>query len=269
MMKNIIRILKKRRNGGFTLVEMVVSVALLAVLMVGIIISVAPILRTFNDNSKNLVAENVATCIQNYISLGMRDATNVVVIGNTNAESIKNNANNIVNNLKKFCQTKTSEGQYAYSLSCISLKYDSADGRYYLYTDELDITQTGEYIDPFVSSTSVFSKCLYKDMYFNMSIEKALDMDKATETPQPRLKDTARITINTYSDKGYSNLVFSGNGITEFREIGRELSRKGSQAKYSFDIYSGTVPVKADVIDTSTAPADARDVYIFYTSYKF
>lgn len=41
-MKSMIRLLKKRNKGGFTLVEVVVSVALLAILMGGMMMFIAP-----------------------------------------------------------------------------------------------------------------------------------------------------------------------------------------------------------------------------------
>lgn len=62
-MRSIIRLLKKQNKGGFTLVEVVVSVALLAILMGGMMMFIAPIVRNFNDNQKDQSAQSVAACI--------------------------------------------------------------------------------------------------------------------------------------------------------------------------------------------------------------
>ena len=61
-MKSMIRLLKKRNKGGFTLVEVVVSVALLAILMGGMMMFIAPIVRNFNDNQKDQSAQSVSAC---------------------------------------------------------------------------------------------------------------------------------------------------------------------------------------------------------------
>lgn len=270
-MNKFIRLLKKRRNGGFTLIEMVVSIAALAILLGGMMLFISPVIQSFNDNSRNLVAENVSTCIQDYISLGTRNATNVLIIGNTNEQSIKTNANGAINALKTFCKTQTSEHKNAYTMNCISLKYNSTDKRYYLYKETVDVSQNGDFADPVVKDkdSEVFSKCFYDDLYFDVKIEKALDMDKADQTPQPTLNDTAKITINTYDDADNQHIVFSTSGMTEFREIGREITRKNSKAKYMFQILSGKSCTATDCFSSADAEDDARDIYIFYTSYNF
>ncbi len=78
-MKSMIRLLKKRNKGGFTLVEVVVSVALLAILMGGMMMFIAPIVRNFNDNQKDQSAQSVSACINDYIVRSIRYATQVAV----------------------------------------------------------------------------------------------------------------------------------------------------------------------------------------------
>ena len=73
-MKKMIRLLRKRGSGGFTLVEMIVSVALLAVLMGGMILFISPVIRTYNDNTTDITAENTTTCVQEYISRTIRNS---------------------------------------------------------------------------------------------------------------------------------------------------------------------------------------------------
>lgn len=272
-MNKIIHLFRKRRNGGFTLVEMIVACAVLSVLMVGMIITISPIVQSYNDTSTNLVAENVATCVQNYITMSTRNATSVLIFGNTNEESIKNNANDKINALKTFCKTKTGSGRDAYVLKCISLKYDSTDGRYYLYTETIDPTQTGDSANPFDNKgtrRSVFSKCFYDDVYYSMSFGKASNMDPATKGTQPTLPATLETTVMTFSDSSCNNRTFSGIGLTEYREILRDKERNKTKAKYKFEIYNGTAPSNVDSVTTSGATDDSsRDVFIFYTVYNY
>ena len=268
-MKRLKRILCRKRNGGFTLVEMIISIAILAILMVGMVFMITPIVRSFNDQNRDLVAENISTCIQNYISLSMRNATNVTIVGNTNEDSLKANPK-VVQDLKDFCENnKTTDGKYAYILKCLSLRYDAADGRYYLYHDTIDTSSTTAIVNSATESTSVFSRCLYNGLYSSYAIEKAVDLDNAPA----RMNDTIRMTVRTYSGAGNTNLVFEGNGITEFREIGRDYKINPTNPKYKLMICSddgikSSPAVETDAIDTTTASGNLTDIYIYYTLYN-
>ena len=272
-MRKIIHIFRKRRNGGFTLVEMIVACAVLAVLMVGMIITISPVIQSYNDNSRNLVAENVATSLQNYITMSTRNATSVLIFGNTNEESIKNNANGHINAPKTFAKTKTGSGRDAYTLKCISLRYSTADSRYYLYTETIDPTQTGDSANPFDNKgtrRTVFSNCIYDDIYYSMSFEKAPNLDPATKDTKPILPATLGTTVMTYSDSACTNRTFSGIGLTEYREIARDKAKNDVKAKYKFEIYSGTNAATVNSFSTADATDDtARDVFIFYTVYNY
>lgn len=272
-MKRFAIFLTKRRNSGFTLVEMVVSVALLAVLMVGIMLFISPVLKTFNDDSRDLVAENITTCVQNYITQSMRDATNVVIFANTNEDSVRANCMSTINQLKAFCENpKTSLNDTPYNMWCLSLRFDSSDGRYYLYREKV-VTNSGDTADPFNSAErySVFSKCLYNDLYTRFRFEKAIDLDKAGETDPPRLYGTLSTTMSTYSDAAQTNTVFYGTGLYEFREITREYVRKGSGSTFKLKLYDGINPDlnnPVDAVDTANGSDGSRDMYIFYTEYN-
>ena len=143
-MNKICRFFKKRCKSGFTLVEVIVSCALLAILLMGMMLFITPIVKSFNDTNRNLVAENITTCIQNYITLTTRNATNVAIFANTNEASVKANGNAIINSMKEFCETKTSTGKNAYLMKCLSLRYDTTDNRYYLNIETIDTAQHGQ-----------------------------------------------------------------------------------------------------------------------------
>lgn len=282
-MSKIMKFFKRRRNGGFTMVEMVVSVALLGILVAGMTIMVAPILNSFNDTQRHLIAENVSTCIQTYVSSSMKDATNVVIFADTDYDELKSSSvvKQELKALREFCSTQSSLNKPAYTLHCISLEYDTTDQRYYVYNKTCKMGTDDE---PFDTSKDAlaFSECLYNDLYYTLSISKALDLDDATGAT--RLNDTAEISISTYSDAACNNLLFGGVGVTEFREISRDIllrSGGGSTglAPFKFEIYKpkddptnpGTEVFTNSPEGYSTADAtdDKRNIYIFYTNYSY
>lgn len=265
-MKQIIHLFARKRNHGFTLVEMVVSVAILAILMAGMMLFISPIVRSFNDTSRNLVAENVSTCVENYLTASIRNATNVVIFGNTNDEKLKENGNVIINKLKDYCKATTDTGGNAYVLKCISLRFDDTDGRYYLYSETINTSGVGDTTDPLNASTrfSVFSKCLYDDLYMDFDFEKPLDMDKATETPQPVRKDTMQMTVKTYADAAHTDPIFVGTGLTELRQIKKDLVKNGEKSTYEFTLYDGISATACDSVKSSNGTDGARNIYIYY-----
>ena len=68
-MKKLIKLLKRRRkNSGFTLVEMVISCGLLGILVVGITLFISPVLQSAASNEVNVRATLLADTVNNYIS---------------------------------------------------------------------------------------------------------------------------------------------------------------------------------------------------------
>lgn len=277
-MKSIIRLFKRKNSSGFTLVEIVVALALLAVLMAGMMIMITPIVRSFNDTSRDLVAENVSTCVQSYITSSIRNANQIVIFANTNDTKLKENGNTVISDLKKFCQTKTSDGNDAYTLKCISLRYDSSDQRYYLYTETINTSGSGDTSDPLnaATRTEVFSRCLYNDLYINYDFDKPLDMDKTGEAQQPVREDALQMSVETYADAAYSNLIFAGTGLTELRQIKKDIAKNGTGPSYKLVMYNGegassVIPVYKEGssipscgVKTSERTTGAENLYIYY-----
>lgn len=83
---NLKRLLKKRNNGGFTLIEVIISVALLGILMMGITMFISPILNTIKLNKKNARATMLAETLDSYISGSLKNAKYVLVVTNTTQE---------------------------------------------------------------------------------------------------------------------------------------------------------------------------------------
>ena len=59
-MKKILRLLKRRNNGGFTLIEVIISCALLAILILAVMGMVTPVMSVVMSNEKNANALMIA-----------------------------------------------------------------------------------------------------------------------------------------------------------------------------------------------------------------
>lgn len=256
-MKKIIRLLKRRRAGGFTLVEMVVSVALVAILLGGMMLFVSPIVRSFNDTKTDLVAENVSVCLQEYITKNVRLANQVAIFSNTNSSALTTN-DAYKTRIQELVKNCGSSGVKTFTLNCISLKY--SDGRYYLYEESLD--SSGNILG---SGKKVFSDGLYSSVYPTFEFRLPLNQDYGKTPEAGRYRDDAvQYTVRTYGDSSYSDLLFQGDGYFELRQIrvGLEDEKYSAGAKqiYNMSIMPDTPLSFGEMTEGS------RDIFIFYVS---
>ena len=84
---NLKRLLSKRNNGGFTLVEVIISVALLGILVIGVTTFATPVMNMVKVSQKSARATMLAEAIDVYISGCLRSASRVEVITNTTLEN--------------------------------------------------------------------------------------------------------------------------------------------------------------------------------------
>lgn len=77
------RLLKKRNNGGFTLLEVIVSCALLSILVLGVMGFIGPVMSIVRVNEKNAHATMLAETINSYINGCLKNAVMVQVFTNT------------------------------------------------------------------------------------------------------------------------------------------------------------------------------------------
>lgn len=259
-MKKILRTLKKRGSSGFTLVEMIVSVALLAILLGGMMLFIAPIVRSFNDTKTNLNAENVATTMEEYLTRSIRNASQVAVFSYIDADSLNNNSaiKDKVNQMGDFCRARNN-----YMLKCISLRYE--EGRYVMYNEDVDLSKaSGAKLKG--TRTKVFSDCLYTDLYFTYDIRKTINQEYGTDSAQPMYRnDAVEIVVNAYSDSDYTNLVFYGSGVSDLRQIRvMRTMYKGSSAEYNLTTIPENPKSDGTVLSFSDFDDDHKNIYVFY-----
>lgn len=85
----LFRQLKKRNNGGFTLVEVVISCALLGILVIGVLSFATPVMNMVSSGRKNARATMLAESIDSYIAGMLKNAKLVEVFQYTSIERAK------------------------------------------------------------------------------------------------------------------------------------------------------------------------------------
>lgn len=274
-MNKILRILKKRRSGGFTLVEMIVSVALLAILLGGMMLFIAPIIRSFNDTKTDLTAENVSTTVQEYIIRSIRNANQVAVFNYVSADDLTSTTAkladgtsyaDVINGMNNYCTSINGTGcaqeNKKYLLKCISLRYE--DGKYILYNESVD--DSGR-LNP-TGKVKVFSDCLYDDLYLTFDFGKIKNSDYGvvdSKTSGYEFRpDTLTLDVNAYGDSAHNNKLFVGAGVFELRQIKVMIDQDISNAKdyYLKMAHENTAenPYTYDSISD-----DKKDIFIYYT----
>ena len=259
-MKKILRTLKKRGSSGFTLVEMIVSVALLAILLGGMMLFVAPIVRSFNDTKTNMNAENVATTMQEYLTRSIRNAHQVAVFSYIGANDLEDNSaiKAKIDQMGEFCKARKN-----YMLKCISLRYE--DGKYVMYNENVDLSgTTGVKIKG--TGTKVFSDCLSTDLYFTYDIRKTVNQEYGDSAGEPMYRnDAIEVVINGYSDSEYTNLVFSGSGVSDLRQIRvMRTIYKGSSEVYNLTTIPDNPDSTGKVLSFGDFDDAHKNIYIFY-----
>lgn len=76
---NLKRLLSKRNNGGFTLVEVIISCMLLGILVLGVVTFITPIMNMMTNNKKTARATMLAESINTYIMGTIRGAEKIEV----------------------------------------------------------------------------------------------------------------------------------------------------------------------------------------------
>ena len=264
-MKRLKVLLTKRRNHGFTLVEMIVSVALLAILLAGMVLFIAPILESYTENQTLYTAENVATAIQEQITHSLRNAYQVSIFTNAtyemNADAvIKDDVQKMVEYVNKKNNDDTIKVNRLYELHCMSLRY--VNGQYILCNEPVEMTGTGTggYLagnddnDALVDYTKAFSDVIYDGLYMDFSFIKPIETkDDGTTFVS---KDTYQYAIKAYSDASKKSVVFNGSGMAECYAIKTMLRAKAPESEYFINIEN------QPEIDGN------HDIYIYYVTRK-
>ncbi len=275
-MKRLKRLFCRRRNNGFTLVEMIVSLALLAILMGGVMLFMLPIIRSFDDTNRSYTAENAATAVEEYIVRSIRNANQVAIFNYVAPGDLTTDANIAaqITKMNQYCKDingTAPTGSEKYLLKCISLRYDSSDGKYYLCNEQVNMSGNGEIADPsaITDSKKVFSDCLYNNMFMTFDISQIRNADynnpEATTKGDEFRTDTLSLTVTAYTDAARQNvdMVFQGSGIAELRQI-KVMVKQDEKNKDSYYMMMQNPSNPDSPYTYANAPTDKRDIFIYY-----
>ena len=211
---NLKRLLKKRNNGGFTLVEVVISCALLGILVVGVVSFATPVLNMVNSNKKTARATLLAETLDSYISGTLKSAKKIEVFTNTTSDKAKSEGmagTTGLQNINDFMQSNSDK----YEVRCISISWleDSASAvsgrkKLFLRNCRVDNNYSGGYVNTLkvLTQTKVFDDTLYNGLYPIISVETFSSQDDSgsdTGTNASGYKISAKI----YSDQTCYNVL--------------------------------------------------------------
>ncbi|MBE6889032.1 MAG: prepilin-type N-terminal cleavage/methylation domain-containing protein [Ruminococcaceae bacterium] len=288
MKKYLARLLKKRNSAGFTLVEVIVSTALLGVLMVGVVLFMAPVFSMVDTNETAQRADRTATTLEHYISKSLRNTVYVKVYTGVVADDIEK-PDGAIREDEDFLEIVEYMKNHSdnYQLNCLSIKYvedtnprNSSEGnhphKFMLYNESFDNNYQ------IISSEPVFEECFYEDIYPKFTFDREamkieIDADgniiDPTPTPdstteadpdetaeaEPEAKTTlysgVKLDIDIYDDESlmaYAH-IFKGTSYIEINNI--KSMELNSEGKYK-------------VYPTLEIDPDEKDMYIFYVSRK-
>lgn len=259
LMKRIKRLLGKRNNGGFTLVEVIVASALLGVLLLGVLGFSQPVLKSVKEKEQNARAVMLCETIESYIASSTKYAYYVQTFsGVTDADSISTttdpaaivNAKYVGAEYTDFTGASLSDMQNClnnilgtdnYEIRCIGMRWmddPKTDGKKLMLTNEV-VDQKTCSIDN--SKTKlVFETCYYDGLYpvlfFNNYDNQYKVIDPTTGNVVDKYADDEiklatglEITVNVYLDpqcystkeswRESASMTFVGTTFADYRNI--------------------------------------------------
>lgn len=274
-MKRVKRLLSKRNNGGFTLVEVIISTALLGILVLGMTMFMSPLFGIMQDNTADVRANNLGTTLNYYLSRSVRNACFVAVFTNTKYEDFTSNDGSAhVNTLKEMIEY-VNKNKNTHRMKCISIRrvqdYKGTNQKYMLFNEKVGADGLLVSSDNSTGNNSdrlVFEKCYYEGLFPTVEfsqpyLAKLKDGEDGKEEEDyeatTELAPTIQINVTIRDKDGTdaNDVIFVGEGYSEIRNV--KMSQKDTSLNLKYKIYD---PVPKAV--NSTADEPNTDTFIFY-----
>lgn len=194
---NLKRLLGMRKNKGFTLVEVIISSALLGILVVGVVTFMTPVLSMIQSEQKSARAMMLAESIDTYISGSIRSAELVEVFTNVSLEEAQtvgmmNDSSGAKGNITIFMGA--GENASIFEVRCIGVNWleDSVSGRKKLMLTNctVDNNFSGGYANQLTIKKvdKVFDDSMYNGLHPRITLEtfKAQDASGAETSANAR-----------------------------------------------------------------------------------
>lgn len=255
-MKLLKKLMSKRNNAGFTLVEVVISVALLGVLLVSMTLFVGPVLQAAGGAKKDIRASVLAETISAYVDRSVKYSRHVAVFDGaaiTGAQKTTDmNAIYDSDELKKFKEFFEADPdahfENIYEIRCIGICWRMDDrtneSKYMLSLGKVGKAGTGRY--EILKTTQVFEDCFYDELFPVIKVEAVSSPTDGSKTP------AFKMNIDVYSNDAMTDVAMSGAGYTQLINITKDNAEKNLSFK--------TV--------RTPASGEKTDTYIFYITRK-
>ncbi len=297
MLKCFRRLFSIRNSSGYTLVEVIVSTALLGILIIGIMMFMTPVFSNVDENVEQSRSDTVATTMQNYITKTLKNAQYVKVytgVSQASMLAITQSINSTLSEgdpaedyktMTQTVQKNMSGGVKFRRLGCISLRYiedknprNSDTGlnsyKYILSNETVKLpgvtipgVTAGDYEIVPSMSTPVFDTSFYEDLYPTTKFERIQGYDLNTDgdnNPDSNPKDVM------YPGYTLSIDVYNEPGIVD-------ATTKAVNYGDGTKIFSGVGPIELNNIKSleinpsgefctyeNTNVGTGQDIYIFY-----
>lgn len=260
-MKYLKRLLSKRNNAGFTLLEVVISVALLGILVLSMTFFVTPVLRAADESKGDIRATVLAETVDSYLNKCLTNADRVNVFTGVATKSYNETQRN--NDLQKIYDSELEEifnrvkENSSYEVRCIIIGWNedlrTHEHKYMLSIAKLEVGAGDKYTikEP---TNKIFEDCFYDGLFPEITIEQVYAKDGKEDpsgTPAPVLK----LSIDVYGDEEETDLTASGKGYTDLVNI-----------RNAADGAKNNVKIKP--VRTPNSDEAHTDTYIFYCIRK-
>lgn len=229
--------MKIRNKKGFTLVEMIISLAIISIMMMGMLAFFGPVTSTIKDMSKKTDAETAVVNITSYITKSITQAKKVVVCQGMKFSDVQSKMNNDeIGN--KFLSSALPFDPAVDEIKCLRLSWVPRVGtsKGYMLVDEpmKQVVGTGfgfvdaaDYsingIPDTMSGKKVYNDGYYKNFNFIMkfSIEKAIEksIDPTTgkeTTAEKEVPYLCSVSSEVYTDATYKDILFSSENSKDY-----------------------------------------------------
>lgn len=236
---NLKRLLKMRNSSGFTLVEVILSCALLSILVLGIMTFVTPVLRMMTLGEKNARATMLAETIDTYVTGVLRTARKVEIFENVDLDTAFSGGNSLfaygpsdggLNSIQEFMAIDGNDLKY--EVRCLGFVMDNVGSDESEYGVRVvnfkKVDPTTLQLDT-TKQTDAFGKIMYEGLYPIIKFDTFLAQNQSTgDAIVGSNANGYRISTKVYSDlKCYSratqaerdNSRLAFEGITFFEMV--------------------------------------------------
>lgn len=250
------RLLKARNKSGFTLVEVIISCSLLAILVLGIMSFVTPVLKMLSSGQKNARATMLAETVDTYISGVLRTAPKVEVFRNipiASSSTANFNASAYgsgISNIDAFMSdpnNKDEAGNSIYEVRALGIitKNEGDSNRQGVRIYNMDVDQN-TYAANMSTKSSAFHDLMFEGLYAIVNID-------------PVITEKSDGTKENHKGYGVETLVYTDSKCYDIEEEQRDKSLLVFQGITYFENLNFKDPA-SDVCELASLQ-DAMDAY--------